>query len=310
MKIYSNRYFKGFLLITFFSLLWLSCDDESNEIEYSENTAIEQQVSSPYIQVITGFVSFKPGTAEYSIGFNVINGVKSLSKVNVYTTFKDAKSGSFSNERLIGSYDVTSPYRTVVTDKLTYAELREGFTVNGQALPASDVDVAPGSGWTYRFEGIETSGASVSLLGAINMVFSKYAGLYKVIESSYYRIGVLTSTWTDQERFIGHVDDVTLSHNDYWGPFGWTGSSFNFTVDPTSKAITVPVITESGIYTGTRAIGCKTDKGLFKNVPCDGSNKLVEDDVTGKHKIYLTYGYFTDGSGAREFYEVLEKIVN
>lgn len=279
-------------------------------MNYDKTAAINQQVLDPYLQVTTGFVSFTPGTPEYSIGFNVINGVKAINKVNVYTTFKDAGSGLSSNEHLIGTYNVTDPYRTIITDKLTYAELKDGLTVNGQPLPASDEDVVPGSGWTYRFEGVNQSGEPVSLLGAINMVFSKYAGLYKVIESKYYRIGVLTAEWTGQERFIGHVDDVTLSYNDYWGSFAWAGASFNFSIDPTTKAITVPILTSSGLFGGNRAINCKTDKGLFKNVPCDGSSILVEDEVTGKHKIYLTYGYFTDGSGPREFYEVLEKIVN
>ena len=189
MKIFINKeYLTGCLLILL-SLLWLSCDDEP-EIDYDDNAAINQQVLDPYLQVTTGFVSFTPGTPEYNIGFNVINGVKTIDKVNVYTTFNDAASGQSSNEVLIGTYDVTSPQRTVITDVLTYAELKDGLTVNGQPLPESDEDVAPGSGWIYRFEGVQTSGESVSLLGAIKMVYSKYAGLYKVIESNYFRIGV------------------------------------------------------------------------------------------------------------------------
>ena len=312
MKIFVNKeYLTGCLLILL-SLLWLSCDDEP-EIDYDKTAAIDQQVLDPYLQVTTGFVSFTPGTPEYNIGFNVINGVKKIDKVNVYTTFKDAASGQSSNEVIIGTYDVTSPERTVITDKLTYAELTQGLTVNGQPLPASDEDVVPGSGWTYRFEGIQPSGESLSLLGAINMVYSKYAGLYKVIESNYFRIGVPGSppNWNGSERFIGHVDDVTLSHNDAWGPFDdWAGESFHFSIDPVSMAIEVPIITESGLYSGTRALSCQTDKSQFKNVPCDGSNILIEDNVNGKHIIKLTYGYFTDGSGPREFYEVLEKIVD
>jgi hypothetical protein len=73
------------------------------------------------------------------------------------------------------------------------------------------------------------SGESLSLLGAINMVYSKYAGLYKVIESNYFRIGVpgTPPNWNGSERFIGHVDDVTLSHNDAWGPFDdWAANHF------------------------------------------------------------------------------------
>lgn len=42
-------------------------------------------------------------------------------------------------------------------------------------------------------------------------------------------------------------------------------------------------------------------------MPCTGTNILIKDDVNGKHRIKLTYGYFTEGSGSREFYEEMEK---
>ena len=81
--------------------------------------------------------------------------------------------------------------------------------------------------------------------------------------------------------------------------------------------MTIPLLDENGqlahgdpLFSGNRALGCHTEPELFTNVPCDGSNMLIPDDVNGKHRMILTYGYFTDGSGLREFYEVLEKIVN
>jgi hypothetical protein len=37
-------------------------------------------------------------------------------------------------------------------------------------------------------------------------------------------------------------------------------------------------------------------------------NKAVRDDVDGKDRIYMSYGYLA-ASGSREFYEVLEKVV-
>ena len=108
MKIFiSKEYLTGCLLILL-SLLWLSCDDEA-EIQYDQNAAIDQKVLDPFLQVTTGFVSFKPGTPSYDIEFNVINGVKEINKVDVYTTFIDAASGQSSNERLIGTYGVPAP---------------------------------------------------------------------------------------------------------------------------------------------------------------------------------------------------------
>jgi len=130
-----------------------------------------------------------------------------------------------------------------------------------------------------------------------------------VIESAYYRIGENNGDWNGEVRFIGSVDEDTYSYNDYWGLFGWAGKSFNFDVDYSDNTINAPLIVD-GLFSGNRALNCNEEPGIFENVPCEGSNVVVEDEASGKHRIYLTYGYFTDGSGAREFYEVLEKIVD
>jgi hypothetical protein len=314
----SNQYLFRRYFLVIFSLLWLSCSDDDNTVDYNQNAAINQSVLDPYLQVTTGFVPFKPGTAEYTIGFNVINGVKALDKVNIYATFKDAGTGKSSNEVLVETYDIDSPYRTVVTDQLTYNELKEGFTINDGSLPASDEDIVPGSGWTFRFEGVEASGNAVDLPGAINMVLSKYAGLYVVSESTYVRgPGEFLGDWNGTEVFIGHVDEVTLSYNDRWGVFDWSGCSFNFSIDPTSKAITVPILTDCGVFSGTGAINCKDNAGSFKNLSdylghavCPVSNILIDDEVNGKHVIKLTYGYMGANGIPRAFTETLTKIVD
>ena len=38
-------------------------------------------------------------------------------------------------------------------------------------------------------------------------------------------------------------------------------------------------------------------------------NKAVRDDVLGKDRLYMSYGYIA-ATGPREFYEVLEKVVD
>jgi hypothetical protein len=223
----------------------------------------------------------------------------------LYGKFKDASTGEFTNEKVYGTYEV-GELRNVITDTLTYDDLKADLT---PALPDVDEDVPPGSGWVFRFEGVNASGEHVILGGAINMVRSKYAGNYTVLQSDYYRIGVHRTDldWSGQTRFIGHVDEVTLSYNDFWGPLGWGGCAFHFTVDPDDKSIFVPILAECGLFSGLYEASCQNNKSVFDNVPCDGSNKIVDDEGgEGKHRIYLTYGYVS-ASGPREFYEVLEK---
>lgn len=310
MKLVINKkHFIGKCLMILISVLWLSCQ-EDNEVTYNESDAIIQEVPDPYLQIKTPVVGFQAGTEKYGITFNAINGTKAIDEIKVYSVFTDAGSGMLSNETLLTTFTVDDPIISEVTDSLTYADLKAGLTVNGSPLPADEVDLKVGSGWKLRFEGVTKSGDIIPLAGSINIaVLSRFAGIYKVKNSAYYRIGELTGDWNNETRFIGSVDETTFSYNDYWGYFPWTGNQFNFTIDFDDNSITVP-ITVDGLFSGTRAINCKDDPGLFTNVPCDGSNKLVPDDVNGIHKIYLTYGYFTDGSGAREFYEELEKVVN
>ncbi len=298
------------------SLAWLSCEDD-REIEY--NDAIVQQHADPYLQVVTGFIPFEVGTESYDFEFNVINGVVAVENIKLYGSFYDAESKLTSNELLYGEYPVDDPLRSVITDTFTYDELKEGLLVDGNPLPDSDEDIYPGSGWAFRFEGDYASGKTLPLAGQINMVLSKYAGNYEVIESDYWRIGVQSglADWTGTVVFIGFVDEVTLSHNDFWGPFAWTGFSFHFSVDPDDNTIIAPLTDEDGVaipdgqFSGLFSVTCGENASKFDNVPCEDSNIIVDDEGgPGKHRIYLTYGYQSADGGIREFYEVLERIVD
>ena len=318
MKIFINsgRIMKRFLLVGIV-LCWLSCE-EDRVITYDTSSGIVQQVSNPYLQVTTGFVPFKPDIEKYTISFNVINGVKAISKVNVYATFSDAGSKKTSQEILFETYNVTSPTRTVIEDELTYADLKKGLTVNGTSLPDDADAIIPGSGWSFRFEGVGPTGEAVPLIGAINIVLSKYAGIYEVIESAYVRgPEEYLGDWNGTEIFIGHIDDKTLSHNDYWGIFEWGGCAFNFEVDPDTKVVTAPILTECGLFSGVSSIGCAKEASSFKNLNaylgykvCEVNNIVIDDEVTGAHIIKLSYGYIGANGIPRAFTEVLRKKVD
>jgi len=298
---------KRYLLVTL-TLFAFSCDDD-NTVEYDKGAAIFQKVADPFLQVTTPVIGFQAGTESYDLGFNVINGTKALTEVKAYSIFTDAETGLQSNEVLLSTFPVAQPNRNIVTGNITYDELKAGLSVNGAALPTDEVDLKVGSGWKLRFEGTTATGETIPLAGNINVaVLSRFAGIYKVVKSEYYRIGVLTATWTGETRFIGSVNETTFSYNDYWGNFPWTGNQFNFTIDFDTNVITAPIAVD-GLFSGTRGIGCPTDAADFTVFGCANTNVLIPDDATGKHKIKLTYGYFTDGSGSREFYEELEKVV-
>lgn len=305
---------KRYSLLLALLVFAVSCG-EKDFTEYT-NADSTQNIVDPYLQVLTSVVPFQAGVESYDIAFNVLNGDKRLSKIDLYKQFTDAVSGGQSETVLFRSYDSLEDLKTEIADGFNYDDLREGLSVGGTDLPADETELAIGSGWVLSFVGTFADGSgTVDLPGAINVgVLSPYAGLYEVIESDYYRINVQSgiADWTGQERFIGSVDATTFSYNDFWGPFGWTGASFNFSIDEETNVITVPILVDGALFSGNRALGCDTEPEQFVDVPCEGSNILVKDPdnpnaANGLHEIVITYGYFTDGSGSRQFYERLRK---
>ena len=285
--------------------MFASCGEEPF-VEYTDG--LTQQINDPYLQINSPVISFQAGTESYDLDFNIINGTLDIDKVNVYSIYTDAKTLAKSDKTLFKTYQVGADAKTSIVDAITYDELKSGVTVNGEGLPTDQEQLAIGSGWALSFEGETADGKIVPLGGSVQVaVLSKYAGLYTVTESAYFRINVASIGWTGSTRFIGSVNETTFSYNDWWGPFGWTGSSFNFEVNLEDFTIKVPILVGGSPFSGNRALGCDTEPEQFVDVPCAGSNILV-DDPDGKHIIKLTYGYFTDGSGSRQFYEELVKI--
>ncbi len=324
MKVFMDKRYRinRYLLMAVISLSWLACD-ENREINYTDQ-ANQVQVD-PYLQVVTGFVPFEVGTESYDLEFNVINGVDAVESIKLYGSFFDAESELTSNEVLYGEYPVDDPLRSVITESLTYDELKAGLLVDGNPLPDSDEDIFAGSGWTFRFEGDYASGETLPLNGEINMVLSKYAGIYRVSESTYMRIQVDVVTfpgegvahWDDEEVFIGFVDQNTLSYNDRWGYFASPGCSWNFDYDEDGTVTQVPIlVTVVCPSAAATAANCTENLAGFNNLSaylgysvCAESNVIIDNDVTGEHVIKLTYGYL-GGGGYRQFTETLTKIVD
>lgn len=300
-----NTLFNVRALVMVSALFGASCSEDT-DIDYSESSAIKQEVPDAYLQILTPVVGFQAGTESYTLSMYAINATKDINKIMVYSVFTDAATGLVSDEVELTSFPVSAPNRSLVEGTLTYADLKDGVLIDGDPLPENEADLKVGSGWKLRFEGVRPNGDVVPLKGNINIaVLSRFAGMYKVLYGSYLRFDGISADYTGQERFIGSVDETTFSYNDYWGSFAWTGNQFNFTIDFDDNSIYVPILVD-GLFSGTKPLRCGED--TFFNQPCEGSNILIPNEVDGKHKINLTYGYLGTG-GNREFHERLEKIV-
>jgi hypothetical protein len=237
----------------------------------------------------------------------------------VYRSFTSSETGSTSNEELLTTLpisDITVGDNASFNFSFTYEDLIAGLTIDGAPLPANDAELNIGDFWSLTYI-TTTSDGDIHTNRSITKVSvaTRFAGLYRTIDAKYYRIGVLTYTTADwpAETLIESVDATTYRVVDYFGAFG-PPNEWYFQID-SNDVITYPDTTPSGdpqLGNGAPFITCQTNSSDFANdgLPCGSDSNYVErDDVNGADKLYMTFGYYTDGSGPRTFYQVLEKIV-
>lgn len=252
---------------------------------------------------------------EYNASFTVFQGEVKTTQVGIYKVFTNVD-GDSSNEVLLATIDVpTSPQSQTIDFSVTYNQLIAGLTINGAALPASDGALNIGDYWSLKYVSKTSAGDTHTNVATTKVsVGTRFAGTYRVIQGEYWRIGAYRPdvAWAGETRVIESVNATTYRFLEYAGPFPAVTNTHYFTIDA-SDVVRTPV-TYNGtaqLLNGFRVINCEETPGEITNA-CGWAgpqNTVVRDNVNGKDKIYRTYGYFTTGSGAREIYEVLEKIV-
>lgn len=148
------------------------------------------------------------------------------------------------------------------------------------------------------------------------LCFSDITGKYRALEGKYFRIGEESSlstpdAWPDETEII-FLCGNTYRVLEYFGPEAFNGNEWYFNIDE-SGTITYPATTPTGdpqMGNGQPFISCATDPGNMTNVPCGASSTNYVEIDGDEIRLYMTYGYLTPGSGPREFFHVLEKIVD
>jgi hypothetical protein len=309
---------KNILCFTLLAVLFTACD--INDREYDD--VLEVGRTGGTLTVNNQLISYVVGEdATYTASGSTYQGSVSTQTVDVYKSFTSSATGETSNETLLTSItisDLNAGSTSVFEAQFTYSELIEGLLLNGEPLPAEDTGLTIGDSWTLRYVSNTSAGDANSNIATTKVaVGTRFAGTYRVIASDYYRIGVQSGAadWSGEQRIIESVDATTYKHLGV-GPFDvgyfadYADSEYHLFFDLNSD----DTVNYEGVGNTTLLenayVSCAVNGALFENVSCAGSNYVVRDDVEGKDLIYMTYGYFTDGSGTREFYEVLEKIVD
>jgi len=300
-----------------FTVGLVSCTDEDNDtLTGSENVGGLIDVNSPLVAYVVG----NGNTFEYPASFDVFQGAVQTTQVEVYKVFTNV-AGVSSNEVLFKTIDVpAAPQVQTINFAATYNELIAGLTIGGNPLPASDSSLNIGDYWTLKYVAKTSSGASHANVGTTKIsVGTRFAGTYKVISGSYWRIGVpntsVLATWIGSLRTIESVNATTYKFLNYAGPFGAVTNTHYFTIDG-SDVVRTPVMYNGAaqLLNGYGVINCEETPSLITNAcsVAGPQNTVVRDNVAGKDLIYRTYGYNTTSGavGPREIYEVLEKVVD
>jgi hypothetical protein len=253
--------------------------------------------------------------ATYTVTGSVYQGNVQTNTIDVYKSFTSATTGSTSNEILLTTMPISN---TTIGDSptfefsFTYEELIAGLEIDGSPLPENDADLSIGDFWTLKYVSSTSIGNKNTNAAKTKVsVGTRFAGFYYVDIGIYYRIGVLRDdvAWP-AEMLIESVDAVTYRCVEYFGAFD--GNVYYFEIDVNDK-ITYPDETPDGdpqTGNGEPMITCQSAPNDLSNVPCDpDSNFVIRDDLNGEDQLVMTFGYFTGGSGPREFYQVLRKNV-
>lgn len=297
------------------AVVFTACDGNDGDFD----TVAEVDNTGGLLQLdktLIGYVVGDNGT--YTASGKVYQGAVKTTRIDIYNSFTSATTGSTSNEVLLASIeipDATTGTNTLFNTSFMYADLIAGLTVDGAAISANDTDLTIGDFFKLRYESTTSNGnVNTNYQTTKVSVGTRFAGVYKYNDADYYRIGVLTYTEADYpaETTIESVDATTYRVVEYFGAFN--GNTWYFEIDG-SDNITYPATTPDGTGqsgNGQPFITCESNPGDMTNVPCGAgmSNYVIRDNVNGADQLVMTFGYFTAGSGSREFYQVMEKIVD
>ncbi len=294
------------------SLAVVSCEEDNDALTGNKNEGGLLSVNTILVPYVVGNGS----DFEYAASISAFQGDIKVNSVDIYKTFTNVD-GESSNTTLLKT--ISFPNTNQVENlnfTTTYSELISGLTLNGASLPSSDSSLNIGDYWTLTYVSNTSAGTQAQNLKTTKVsVGTRFAGQYSVIQCEYWRIGVprpdVTGPFLGTVVTIESVNATTYKKLEWAGPF--SGNEFYFTIDSNDNVLVPTTYNGSPqLINGQPATNCTETPGDITNA-CGFvgiQNKVVRDDVLGKDKIYMSYGYLTAGSGPREFYEVIEKVVD
>lgn len=305
IKIYS------LVALLFAGFTFVSCDDSTDELTGGAELGGELIVKKELI----GYVVGNGLATNYVNELSIFQGDEKVLTVDVYKTFttKDANGDEIKSNKVLLrtlSTPATSQHE-VINFGVSYNDLATGLTIAGVALPANDAMLNIGDYWTLTYVSTLNNGQVHQTISSTKIaVGTRFSGNYRCVDAAYFRIGVLTYGLANMPAVttIEAVDATTYRVLGYLGAFS-NHPSWYFTI--VNDVIDIP-LTYGGtpqLGNGQPFISCTSNPVDMAQVFCGSSNVVIRDNVNGKDRLKMSFGYYTPGSGPRTFYQEMEKIV-
>ena len=296
-----------YLILSLFTVISLGAcvENDNDELTGGATTGGLLSVNNQLISYVVG------SGATYVATGSVFQGREQTTSIDIYKSFTNNTTGSVSNEVLLKTITIgdTTMGTTFGFDlTFTYEELITDLTIDGAPLPANDGNLNIGDYWSLRYAS-NTSEGDLNFNAKTTKVAvgTRYAGVYTVEDSSYFRLGVDGGNWNGTDRIIESVNASIYRHK---GVGFWDDNEFYFTVDNATGVITIMDVDLDGNgvnLNGQPIMTCESNNG-FTVLECGASSSLaVPDDVDGADELIMTVGYLTAGSGPREFFQRMVK---
>jgi hypothetical protein len=227
--------------------------------------------------VPTSSVPYKLGaTPQVNIAVTVPMG-PGITTIEVFNKYYSLATGSESNEVLMKSIDVASANAAEEILKeysVTYADLRNGLTLDGAPLPSDETLLPIGDYWELSYTSVMADGRRVLNNATTTIAVANiYAGFYQCV--GVFHHPTAGDRPINEEKFLTPLSAYSCSLPA--GDLGGSGYSVTITVDPASNDVSF-------------------SEGAPVEMLAQTDKRSYYDPATGK--FYLYY-FYVGGTGNR-----------
>jgi len=315
------------LSILILSLITIvACNDEQLNVDNWDGNTIEGgllDVKNKNMNYVVG------NQGPYFAKTRVYQGDVKTGSVRIsktfYTSEKVVDPDTGESETVVLKSNTIDEFRTVSisdTDQnsffdidFTFSELIDGLSINGSPLPANDGEYTIGDYWELEYFSSTSTGEHKNYASTQVTVSTRFAGTYLVKKGEYFRLGANNgggAMWTSEYVSIKSIDAITYQWAEWGILSGWADNVLYFQIDPNTLEITYPEEWDGIPQTlnGEPLMTPSSHPNDLSNViglTTTPNQAFAAED--GKDILDMVYGYYTGGSGPREFYHLLEKVV-